>query len=76
MARTEVRMLRRICGVAYEDGISNKEVRELAGVESTKIVLQKHRLRWFGHVERREESEIIKMCRDMEVIGSHQRGMV
>ena len=32
------------------------------------------RLRWFGHVERKDKEDWVSACRDMKVEGSKDRG--
>ena len=49
---TEMRMLRMIRGKTLRDGISNKRIREMAGVEKIEEFLRVQRLRWLGHIER------------------------
>jgi len=37
-------------------------------------VIQRHRLRWYGHVLRKDENDLGKKCTDFEVEGVRARG--
>ena len=37
-------------------------------------VMRRSRLRWFGHVERKEVDDWVSACRNLEVTGSRGRG--
>jgi len=49
-------------------------LRELIGLESVSLMIKKSRLRWFGHVERRDDNDSVKRCIMWEVEGIKQRG--
>ena len=49
----EMRMLRWICGHTRRDRVRNDDIRDRLGVAPIKEKLVQHRLRWFGHVQRR-----------------------
>ena len=36
--------------------------------------MRRDRLRWFGHVERKEVDDWVSACRNLEVAGSRDRG--
>jgi hypothetical protein len=50
---TEMRMLRWICGHTRRDQVRNDDIRERIGVTPVEEKLMQHRLRWFGHMQRR-----------------------
>lgn len=68
---SDQRMLRHMAGVRLEDRVSSEVVRERCGVKDIIEELKLKRLRWFGHVRRREGDHILRRAADMEV----QRGV-
>jgi len=38
------------------------------------LVLQQNRLRWYGHVLRKDDDDWVKKCMEYEVEGSRPRG--
>ena len=48
-----MRMLRWICGHTRMDRVWNDDMRDLLEVAPIEEKLVQHRLRWFGHVQRR-----------------------
>ena len=71
--RNENQMLRWICGVKLLDKISCKELRSRLGLESIEVVMRRRRLRWFGHVERKED-HWVKRCMELEIPGCKLKG--
>ena len=69
MNKTEMRMLRCIQGVSLREHKRNKEIREAATVQPIATHMMQKRLRWYGHVRRREESHITRTVLDMVVEG-------
>ncbi len=74
MNKTEMRMLRWIQGVSLRDHSRNEEILEAAVVQPITTHLMQKRLRWYGHVRRRDESHMTRTVLDMEVEGVRQRG--
>ena len=70
----EMRMLRWMSGVTREDRIRNEYIRGSLGVASIVGKLRENRLRWFGHVKRREETEAVRVVMEMNVEGKRGRG--
>jgi len=60
--RAEMRMVRWICGVKLQDRVPSKELRERLGLEDIISVLQWNRLRRYGHVLQKEDSDWVKKC--------------
>ena len=59
LERNEMKMIRWMAGVKLTDRFRNSCLRERLGLEDIQLILRKRRLRWFGHVERREGCEQI-----------------
>ena len=57
-----------------KDRVSNEELRERLGIVGITSVLQQNRLRWYGHVLRKEANDWAKKCMEYEVVGSTPRG--
>ena len=60
MQVAEMRMLRLMSGVTRRDRMENEYVRRNMGVESIGDVLAQNRLRWFGHVMRKPDDDMVK----------------
>ena len=54
-----MRMLRMMSGVTLKDRIRNDYVRGSLGVESIRDVLARNRLRWYGHMVRKPEDDVV-----------------
>ena len=70
----EMRMVRWMCNVKVKDRVPSKELRERLGIDDIILILQKNRLRWCGHVLRKENTDWVKKCMEYEVEGSRPRG--
>jgi len=51
MNRTEMSMIRWMCGVKLNERKKSEELRELLRLEPVSLMFNKRRLRWFGHVQ-------------------------
>jgi hypothetical protein len=74
LERAESMMVRRMCGVTLRDKKSNEELRQRLGIESVTEVVRRGRLRWFGHVERKDDTDWVKACQRFEAAGKGGRG--
>ena len=74
MERNENAMLRWMCGVSLKKKIPTAELRSRLGIEGVAEVMRRGRLRWFGHVERKEADDWVNACRNLRVAGSRGRG--
>jgi len=74
MNRTEMSMIRWMCGVKLNERKKSEELRELSGLEPVSLMIKKSRLRWFGHVERKDDNDRVKRCITWEVEGIRRRG--
>ncbi|XP_060210151.1 uncharacterized protein LOC132637024 [Lycium barbarum] len=62
MKVAEMRMLRWMCGHTRSDGIRNEVIRDKVGIASVEDKMREARLRWFGHVMRRDENAPVRRC--------------
>ena len=65
-------MVRWICKV--KDRVLSKELRERLGIDDIILVLQQNRLRCYGHVLRKEDTDWVKKCMEYDVEGSRPKG--
>ena len=69
-----MRMVRWMCNVKVKDRVLSRELRERLGMDDIVLILQQNRLRWYGHVLRKEDTDWVKKCMEYEVEGSRPRG--
>ena len=67
-------MVRWMCNVKVKDRVPTKELRERLGIDDIILILLQNRLRWYGHVLRKEDAEWVKKSVEYEVEGSRPRG--
>ena len=67
LQRAEMRMVKWMCGVKLKDRFPSKELRERLGIDDIALVSQQNRLRWYGHVLRKEDDDCVKKCIVYEV---------
>ena len=60
MRTVDNRMLRRFCGKSLHDRHSTDELRVMTGLEDITVCMRRNRLRWYGHMVRKEESDWVK----------------
>lgn len=70
----EMKMLRWSLGHTRMDKIRNEAIREKMQVAPITEKLQESRLRWFGHVQRRDPDTVSKRAFDLKVDGKRPRG--
>ena len=70
----ELKMLRFSLGVTRLDKIRNEHIRGTAQVRRMGDKVREARLRWYGHVQRREEEYVGKKVLKMELPGRRKRG--
>ena len=44
------------------------------GIECVLDIVRRGRLRWFGHVERKDDTDWVKACQKIEIAGKRGRG--
>ena len=74
LERTERMMIRWMCGVTLKDRCKSEELRKRLDIEDVTDVVRKSRLRWFGHLERKDDSDWVSTCRNMVVPGNAGKG--
>jgi len=67
-------MVRWMCSVQVKDRVPSKELRERLGIDGIILILQQNRLRWYGHVLRKEDTDWVKKCMEYEVDGCKPKG--
>ena len=72
--RTEMRMVRWMCGVSLREKKTSAELRARMGLEPVGEVVRGNRLRWLGHVLRKDPDDWVRKCMDYEVEGKRPRG--
>jgi len=60
LQRAEMRMVRWMCNVKVKDRVPSKELRERLRIDDIILILQQNRLRWYGHVLRKEDTDWMK----------------
>ena len=73
MQVAEMKMLRWSLGITRKDRIRNEEIRRIVKVGDITGKIQESRLRWLGHVVRRDDEYVGKRIRRMQV-GRKKRG--
>ena len=74
LERAEMRMVRWMSGASLRDRLANSELRRRLGLESISEVVRRRRLRWFGHVVRKEEGDWTRKAWKWKVDGPIPRG--
>ena len=74
MEVAKMKMLRFTMGVTGKDKIRNKHIRSTAKVERLGIKMREGRLRWYGHVMRRDQEYVGRKMMEMELPGKRRRG--
>jgi hypothetical protein len=74
LERTERMMVRWMCGVSLKDRHSTVDLYQSLGIENVAEVVRRSRLRWFGHVERKDKDDVVSACRYLRVDGLRPRG--
>ena len=67
-------MLRGILGVSRRDHVRNEEIRRILHVSPIDEVMRGGRLRWFGHVQRRDADNVTRRVMELAIPGTRRRG--
>ena len=74
MEVAEMKMLRFAMGVTRKDKIRNEHIRSTVKVERLGMKMREGRLRWYGHVMRRDQEYVGRKMIEMELPGKRKRG--
>ena len=74
MEVAEIKMLRFAMGVTRKDKIRNEHIRSTVMVERLEMKMREGRLRWYGHVMRRDQEYVGRKMMEMELPGKRRRG--
>ena len=74
IATTELRMLRGILGVSRRDHMRNEEIRRILHLSPIDEVMRSGRLRWFGHVQIRDVTNVTRRVMELAIPGTRRRG--
>ena len=72
MEVAEMKMLRFAMGVTRKDKIRNEHIRSTVKVERLGMKMRKGRLRWYGHVMRRDQEYVKRKMMEMELPGKRR----
>jgi len=74
MQEAETRMIKVMCGKTFCDEIPNGLQRNSTGMENIGNHMGEIRLKWLGHLERMDETNLVKRVREERVPGHVKRG--
>ena len=74
MEVAEMKMLTFAMGVTRKDKIRNEYIRGTVKVERLRMKMSKGRMRWYGHVMRRDQEYVERRVMEMELPGKRKRG--
>ena len=74
LERNEMRMVRWMCGVTLMDRVNSDILRERLGIRPIGEEIGTARLRWLGHVMRKDDEDWVKQCMELEVEGKSRQG--
>ena len=73
MKVAEMKMLRFAMGVTRKDKIRNEYIRGTVKIEWYGMKMREGRLRWYGHVMRRDQEYVGRKMMEMELPGKRKR---
>ena len=74
MEVAEMKMLRFAMRVTRKDKIRNEHIRSTVKVERLEMKMREGRLRWYGHVMRRDQEYVGRKMMEMELPGKRRKG--
>ena len=66
--RAEMKIVRWMCGIKLQERVPSKGLRERRGLDDIILVLQQNKLRWYGHVLRKEDNDRVKNVWSMKLM--------
>jgi len=66
LQRAEMRMVRWMCNVRVKDRVPSKALRERLGIDDIISILLQNKLRWYGNVLLKEDTDWLKKCTGVE----------
>ena len=73
LKRIEASMMQRMCGVSLKKHLSNEALKGRLVIDCVSDLVRRSKLRWFGHVVRKNDQQWVKKCIDSKVDGSAGR---
>ena len=73
MEVAEMKMLRFAMGVTRKDMIRNEYIRGTVKVEPKEVKMREGRLRWYGHVMRRDQEYVKRKMMEMKLTGKDEK---
>ena len=67
-------MLRGILGVSRREHMRNEDIRRILHITPIDEVMRGGRLRWFGHVQRRDADNVTRRVMELALPGARRRG--
>ena len=74
MEVAEMKILRFAMGVTRKEQIRNEHIKSTVEVERLGMKMREGRLRWYGHVMRRDQENVGRKMMEMELSGKRRRG--
>ena len=69
----EMKMLRIAMGVTRKDKIRNKYIRGIVKIEWLRMKMKEGRLKWYGHVVRKDQKYVGRKMMEMELLGKRKK---
>ena len=69
-----MRMLHWMCRVTKKDKVRNELIRGTVKVADISLKIQERRMKWYGHVMRRDGNYVGRRVMEVEVPGHRRRG--
>ena len=75
LRRTERAMVRAMCGAKLMEKKRTEDLMEMLGLKETVVQMAKaNGVRWYGHMLRRDDGQVLRKALEFEVKGKRKRG--